>query len=159
MNTDNSKQSSWRFQPFYLAVVLLAITGSSLFAAERINQTRTGVAIKGYDPVAYFVDEKAVEGSKSYTSEWQGATWYFHDEKHRDLFAHVPEKYAPQYGGYCAYAVSKGSLAAVDPEAWTIHEGKLYLNLSRRVRELWSRDIPGNIAKADANWPAVLEDR
>ena len=137
----------------------MAASASSLFAAQEINQTRSGVAIKGYDAVAYFVDQKAVKGSQSYTFEWRGATWYFQGEENRGLFAHSPEKYAPRYGGYCAYAVSKGSIAPGDPEAWTIHEGKLYLNFSRGVRDRWRRDIPGNIAKADANWPAVLGDR
>ena len=112
-----------------------------------------GLAIRGTDPVAYFTGNKAVAGSSEFTSEWNGSTWQFASAENQALFIESPEKYAPQYGGFCAYAVSKGSTASSDPDAWTIHEGKLYLNYSKIVRGLWARDIPGNIAKGDANWP------
>ena len=112
-----------------------------------------GIAIHGTDPVAYFTESKAVAGSSEFTTEWNGSTWQFSSAENKDLFVETPEKYAPQYGGFCAYAVAKGSTASSDPEAWTIHDGKLYLNYSKLVRGLWARDIPGNITKADANWP------
>ena len=115
------------------------------------------MAIEGTDPVAYFTEGKAVEGSSQFTHAWKGATWRFKDAANRDAFAANPEKYAPQFGGYCAWAVSQGYTAGIDPEAWTIHQGKLYLNYSKSVQEQWSEDIPGNIAKGRANWPKVLE--
>jgi YHS domain-containing protein len=95
-------------------------------------------------------------GSNEYTYEWEGAIWRFASAENRDLFASDPTAYAPQYGGYCAKAVSEGNLASVDPEAWKIVDGKLYLNYSPGVQRQWLQDVPGNIAKADANWPAVL---
>ena len=115
-----------------------------------------GVAIDGADPVAYFTESKAVIGDAAFAHEWQGATWHFSSAEHRDLFAENPEQYAPQYLGYCAWAVSQGYTAPIDPEAWKIVEGKLYLNYDQRVQDRWAKDIPGNIAKADANWPGVL---
>lgn len=115
-----------------------------------------GIAINGYDPVAYFTESKPVEGSDSYTSGWKGATLRFASAENKAMFDADPEKFAPQYGGYCAYAVSKGATAPTDPNAWTVFEDRLYLNFSTDVRSIWRQDKPGNIAKADANWPSVL---
>ncbi len=117
-----------------------------------------GVAIDGYDPVAYFADGKPVEGSSDFEYQWMGATWRFASAADRDQFAADPEKYAPQYGGYCAYAVSQGATADIDPDAWHIEDGKLYLNLSKKVQSIWLKDIPGYIGKADANWPKIKAD-
>lgn len=116
-----------------------------------------GIAIKGADPVAYFTDAAYVSGDAAYTYEWMGATWQFASAEHRDMFAANPEQYAPRYGGYCAWAVSQGKTAPIDPTAWKIVDGKLYLNYNADVQQKWAKDIPGNIAKADQNWPAVLE--
>ena len=99
---------------------------------------------------------KPVEGSKAYSFEWNGATWRFASAAHRDLFAQAPEKYAPQYGGYCAWAVSQGYTADIDPEAWKIEDGRLFLNYSLEVQKKWAADLPGNVAKGDANWPKLL---
>jgi YHS domain-containing protein len=110
------------------------------------------VAIKGYDTVAYFKDGKALRGNESYTFQWHGMTWYFSSKENRDLFAGSPEKYAPQYDGYCAWAMTEARKAQTDPEVWKIVNGKLYLNCSKVAYEKWSRDIPGNIKKADSNW-------
>ena len=137
--------------------VLCLLTLSPAFAIEPINKTSDGVAIKGYDPVAYVVDGKPVRGSRGFEYVWIGAKWLFSSAEHRDLFIKNPEKYSPKYGGYCAYAVSRGSTADIDPEAWTIVAGKLYLNLSKKIRDKWSKDIPGNIRKADENWPNILK--
>jgi len=115
-----------------------------------------GVAIRGADPVAYFTEAAAIKGSAEYEYEWNGATWRFASAENRDLFASNPEAYAPQYGGYCAWAVKDGYLASVDPEAWKVVDGKLYLNYSPGVQRQWQQDIPGNIAKGDQNWDAVL---
>ena len=115
-----------------------------------------GVAINGYDPVGYFTMSKPVEGDAGITSDWNGATFRFASADNKAMFDADPEKYAPKYGGYCAYAVSKGATAPTDPNAWTVHDGRLYLNFSVDVRSIWKQDIPGNVAKADANWPSVL---
>ncbi len=113
-------------------------------------------ALRGYDPVAYFTAGKPMKGRDPYQFEWNGATFKFASAEHLALFESDPEKYAPQYGGYCAYAVAKGATASTVPEAWTVHDGKLYLNYSLSVRERWREDIPGHIAAADRNWPGVL---
>ncbi len=115
-----------------------------------------GVAIDGTDPVAYFRDARPVAGDAAITHDWQGATWRFASAANRDAFAADPAAYAPQYGGYCAWAVAEGYTASTVPEAWRIVDGRLYLNYSRRIQRRWERDIPGHIAAADANWPGVL---
>ena len=126
-------------------------------ALSPINKTTFGgVAIDGWDPVAYFLDGKPVEGRREHSVEWNGATWRFASAAHRELFVQAPEKYAPQYGGYCAWAVSQGYTAGIDPEAWRIENGRLYLNYSPEVQKKWAADIPGNVAKGDANWPNLL---
>lgn len=115
------------------------------------------VAIAGADPVAYFTDGAYVPGSDEFTHEWSGAIWRFASAENRDAFASNPASYAPQYGGFCAWAVSQGYTAPIDPEAWKVVDGKLYLNYDKNVQARWERDISGNIAKADANWPAVAD--
>jgi YHS domain-containing protein len=115
-----------------------------------------GNAINGYDPIAYFTQDGPVEGAADHTSVYKGATWQFSSADNKALFDGDPVKYAPQYGGYCAYAVSKGYTATTAPNAWAVEDGKLYLNYSRAVRVLWRRDIPGHIKSANANWPKVL---
>jgi YHS domain-containing protein len=116
-----------------------------------------GTAVGGYDPVAYFKDGKPVPGKPDIAYQWKGVTWRFADTANRDAFKAEPEKYAPQYGGYCAYAVSQGATAKGDPKVWKIVDGKLYLNVNASVQRLWERDVPGLIAKADKNWPSVLK--
>ena len=120
------------------------------------TESASGLAIRGTDPVAYFTEGKAVKGNGEYESEWQGATWRFASAENQELFENDPEAYAPQYGGYCAKALSEGNVVSIDPEAWKIVENKLYLNYSPEVQQQWIQDIPGNIAKADTNWPDVL---
>jgi hypothetical protein len=139
------------------AGAMMAVYASPALAKPRFNQSFLGgVAIGGTDSVAYFSERKAVEGSSEFTHEWKGATWRFKNAANRDAFAANPEKHAPRFGGYCAWAVSQGYTAGIDPEAWTIHEGKLYLNYSKGVQAQWREDIPGNIKKAEGNWPGVL---
>lgn len=137
----------------------LALTAAAPAAAAEpaVFADWRGRAIRGYDPVAYFTEGRPVEGSKDFTHEWMGATWYFASAANRDAFAAEPERYAPQYGGYCAFAVANGSTASIDPEAWRIVDGKLYLNYSKSVFAKWLKDIPGYISKADANWPRVIQ--
>ncbi|MEH6753699.1 MAG: YHS domain-containing (seleno)protein [Alphaproteobacteria bacterium] len=116
-----------------------------------------GKAIRGYDPVAYFTQEKAVEGLPAHSIEYNVATWQFASAENRELFAANPEKYAPAYGGYCAFAVANNYTASIDPDAWTIRDGKLYLNYSKIVRARWALDKSGNIAAADQNWPGLRD--
>ena len=115
----------------------------------------TGTAIEGYDPVAYFDQGRPVEGKDEFSHDWMDATWYFASAENRDRFAADPDKYAPQYGGYCAWAVSQGYTAKIDPEAWTIVDDKLYLNYNKKVQGIWQQDVPGNIERAEKNWPEV----
>ena len=139
-------------------IMLLALAGLGHTADERsapVNQSSDGVAIEGYDPVAYFTDSKPVMGSSEYTYQWHGAVWHFASAQHRDAFAKSPESYAPQYGGYCAYGVSQGHTASVDPAAWKIINGKLYLNYNREVQQLFLKDPSSEIEKADQNWPKL----
>ena len=117
-----------------------------------------GLAIRGTDPVAYFTQGRPITGTSAFTYTWGNATWQFASAENRDLFAANPKQYAPQYGGFCAWAVSRGYTASIDPKAWKIVDGKLYLNYSSSVQQQWERDIPVNISKADANWPGVLAD-
>jgi YHS domain-containing protein len=133
---------------FLSVVLLLTGFGSTAFGKLPGNE----LAIRGYDTVAYFKEGKALEGSEAFTFSWHGMTWYFSSKENRDLFAASPEKYAPQYDGYCAWAMTEARKARTDPEVWKIVDGKLYLNCSRSAYEKWSRDIPGNIEKADTNW-------
>lgn len=117
--------------------------------------TEDGIAIRGTDPVAYFTEGRPVQGVQDYAYEWQGVTWLFANAKHQDLFANDPEAYAPQYGGFCAYGVSQGALVSIVPEAWAIVDGKLYLNVSADVQQLWQEDIPRYISQANQNWPRL----
>lgn len=120
-------------------------------------ESSSGLAIRGTDPVAYFTEEKAVPGVSEYETEWQGAVWRFSSAKNQDMFEANPEEYAPQYGGYCAKALSEGKVVSSDPEAWTIVNGKLYLNYNKDVQKQWLKDVDENISLADKMWPEVLE--
>ena len=136
-------------------IVLLPLLSPASGGKPTIFTTGDG-AIRGYDPVAYFTEGSPTKGRDQHTFEWKGATFKFASTETLALFEANPEKYVPQYGGYCAYAVSKGATASTDPDAWTIVEGKLYLNYSLGVRKRWREDIPGHIAAANKNWPGVL---
>ncbi len=129
---------------------ILLLTGFGGVAAGK--SPVGGPAIKGYDAVAYFTAGKALKGNGSFTFQWHDMTWYFSTKENKDLFAAGPEKYAPQYDGYCAWAMTESRKAITDPEVWKIVDGKLYLNCSAAAYGKWSKDIPGNIKKADANW-------
>ncbi len=143
------------------AVTTLLLAFAVAPAAAKEDPVYTGtfssLAVSGHDPVAYFKEGKPVEGSSEHELEWNGATWRFSSAANLAAFEADPEAYAPQYGGYCAWAVSQGYTASTDPTAWRIVDGKLYLNYSLGVQRRWEKDIPGNIAKADTNWPKVLD--
>lgn len=114
-----------------------------------------GVAVGGYDPVAYFTEKKPVVGKADITLVHEGATWRFASTTNRDAFKAAPAKFAPQYGGFCAWAIGQGYTAKGDPNVWSITDGKLYLNFNQSVQRSWNQDVPGNISKANANWPRV----
>ena len=138
---------------FFLSNVLL-------FAEKPINTTVFGnIAIKGYDPVAYFSESMPQKGSKKYTIEYKGANWRFISSKNLALFKSKPEKYSPQYGGYCAWAVSEGYTANIDPKSWKIVDGKLYLNYNQDIQMKWESDYQNNITKADKNWPKIIDKK
>jgi len=149
-----------------LAIGIIAVLSiSPIFAAESINTLDkkglfgykpSGVAIRGYDTVAYFTQGKPVEGLETFSTEWSGATWRFSTQDHLDLFIDNPESYAPQYGGYCAYGVSRNYLVKIEPENWTIVNDKLYLNYDSDVQKKWEQDIPGFITKADSKFEQLL---
>jgi len=136
-------------------VLALGFAGAALAQKAEVFSDSAG-AIRGYDPVAYFTQGAPVKGSDKFSHQWRGATWRFASAANRDLFRESPEKYAPQYGGYCAYGVAQNYAVSVDPAAWSVVDGKLYLNYSKSVRENWNKDVPGYLRKADANWPKAL---
>ena len=135
---------------FRLAILIL-LSGTVAFAQKPAVFAPDGKAIRGYDPVAYFTDGKPVLGMPSLSHTYQNAIWFFADQTHLDAFKADPEKYVPQYGGYCAFGLSRGYKAPTEADAWTISEGKLYLNYNRNVRTEWDKDRSGYIGKADKN--------
>ena len=118
---------------------------------------RTDTAINGYDPVSYFTVGKPTKGQDGLATEWMGAKWKFASQANLDLFKSNPEKYAPQYGGYCAYGVTQGSLVKVEPEQFTLRDGKLYLNYDADVQAKWLKDPAGYIKDADAKFSSLLK--
>lgn len=118
--------------------------------------TFSNAAVGGYDTVAYFTEHMPRKGDKRFVHSWQGAEWRFVSAENRDRFAAMPQRYAPQFGGYCAWAVAQGYTASGDPQFWKIVDDKLYLNYDAEVQKKWEKDIPGFIAKAQQNWPGVL---
>jgi YHS domain-containing protein len=160
LNTCNFSAIS--FLRHLLMLALVAFSFSAL-AAKPVNtlknsffSSQTDTAINGYDSVAYFTKTAPVKGLDAHTYEWKGAKWKFSSEANLELFKNNPEKYAPQYGGYCAYGVATDSLVKVDPDQFTIHEGKLYLNYDVSIQKDWLKDIPGYIRKADARFQSLL---
>lgn len=117
---------------------------------------RSDLAIRGYDPVAYFTDAKPVKGSDRFVHEWMGAKWQFASQDHLDRFKAEPAKYAPQYGGYCAYGIAVGNVVKIEPEQWSIIDGRLYLNYDAGVSAKWKQDPAGYIRKADAAFDALI---
>ena len=118
---------------------------------------RTDTAINGYDTVAYFTVGKPVKGLDNLAYEWMGAKWKFSSQANLDLFKANPEKYAPQYGGYCAYGVTQDGLVKVEPHLFTVRDGKLYLNYDDGIQAKWLKDSEAFIRQADAKFPALLK--
>jgi YHS domain-containing protein len=132
----------------------LALT-AAVAADESINTTDENVAIKGYDTVAYFVENRPMKGKPEFEHVWQGARWHFATAEHREMFAKDPLNYAPRYGGFCSGGMSLGVKATINPEAWAIIDGKLYLAFSERTMKRFTSDPETNIAKADSNWQRI----
>ncbi|MEM6625467.1 MAG: YHS domain-containing (seleno)protein [Pseudomonadota bacterium] len=124
--------------------------------AEIYTGRFSNVAVGGYDPVAYFTSGAPTKGSKDFTTEYLGAEFRFASQENLDAFLADPVAYAPQYGGYCAWAVAEGKTAKGDPDHWRIVDDKLYLNFNKSIQSKWDADIPGFIQRGDANWPTVL---
>lgn len=131
---------------------------TAAFAQQEVF-SKSNEAIQGYDPVAYFKESKPVKGKKEISFAWKGATWLFSSEQNRTDFETNPDKFVPQYGGYCAYGVADGHKAPTSPDAWTIVDKKLYLNYDNSVRALWSKDRDTFIKKANVNWPTVRKEK
>jgi len=135
-----------------LLVMTVALFSIGANAAEKPIFISKGAAVSGYDTVAYFTQGKAVKGKKDISIKHLGKTWRFSSEQNKTMFLSNPEKYSPQYGGHCAFAMANGKLVSTDPKAFTVVGDKLYLNYSLSVRTRWSKDIPGYIADANENW-------
>jgi len=139
---------------YIAAIMLLSV---SAFAGELVNVSGASkAAINGYDPVAFFTDSKPVNGSPFITAEHRGATYFFASEEHKKLFTENPDKYAPQFGGFCAFGVGLGKLFPVDINTWQVRDGKLYLNLNADIVKKFNADFDANVAKADKNWPGLV---
>lgn len=148
-----------RLKPCWNAVVrlLLALVFAvpAFAGGERVNKGADGVAIKGYDPVAYFTEQRPVKGSPEFEHVWRDARWHFASAEHLEMFMGDPEKYAPRYGGFCSGGMALGRLAPIDPEAWVIVDGRLYLNYSKSGRDRFAEEPEPAIEKADANWETL----
>ena len=147
-----------------LLFVTALLSSAAAIAAPPVNTLKPGffggrgeVAIVGYDPVAYFTAGQPVKGQEGLSTEWMGATWRFSSAANLALFKAAPEKYAPQYGGYCAYGVSQDKLVSIEPDKFKIVDGKLYLNYDADVQALWLKDPAGYIRQADARFAALLK--
>ena len=145
-----------------LSLLLLTLgLALSAFAQTKtlLNLDKTGVAIQGYDPVAFFADNKPAKGKPEFPARHNGALYYFASKEHRELFKSDPAKFEPAFGGYCAYGLSKGKLVEIDVEAFQIVNGRLLLQYSKGVRDDFNKDTKGNLAKAEANWPGLVEKK
>jgi len=135
-----------------LAVASLVSAGSKV---DAVNKNREGVAVEGYDVVAYFEVGRPVKGWAQHKAMWNGAEWWFASGEARDKFLSEPMRFAPQFGGYCAWAVSNNYTAEIEPDAWKIVDGKLYLNYNKDVRTMWAREQEKRIAAGERNWPGL----
>ena len=134
---------------------LILIAGSIFSMMAMAGVATSTLAVSGYDVVSYHQDSGPVRGDGSFVSEHAGDTYLFASKENKATFDADPEKYVPAYGGFCAYGVSVGKKFHTDPLAWKVEDGKLYLNLNKKVQEIWLKDVTGFIAKADKNWPGI----
>ncbi|WP_250654768.1 YHS domain-containing (seleno)protein [Alkalimarinus coralli] len=140
-----------------LLVCALTLTQSALAAPPIYTSFFSDVAVSGYDVVAYFTEHSPVKGNPELSTEYKGAEWHFSSQENLDAFKSNPEKYAPQYGGYCAWAVAYNKTAKGDPKQWAIHDGKLYLNYDANIKAKWTADRENLIKKADLYWPQLIQ--
>ena len=138
-----------------LIIAALIAFGIQAKAQKSEIYVSDGKAINGYDAVAFFTQSKPVKGSNNFSFDWQGAKWLFANAEDLAAFKADPEKYAPQYGGYCAYGTSQGHKAPTKVETWTVLNNKLYFNYNKQVKELWSKNRDSLIVIADKMWPEV----
>ena len=138
-----------------LLSVFFCLFLQSLIAKDRVFSSFFGDAVNGYDVVAYFLKQKPVKGNSKFYYEWEGAKWLFSSEKNLELFQQNPQKYAPQYGGFCAYAMAQGAFASTKPEAWSIVDEKLYLNYDLQIRKKWEKNQTHFIQFANENWKNI----
>ena len=131
------------------------LLSASILAGAGLATAQTPLALEGYDPVAYFTDGAPRRGAQAHALEWNGMRWQFASRENRAMFEADPVRFAPQFGGYCAWAVAQGYLAPIDPTAWKIVDDRLYLNFNARIQRRWERDITGFIAAARENWPGL----
>ena len=143
-----------------LSILLLALALPAFGQTKALlNLDKNGVAIQGYDPVAFFTDSRPVKGKPEFPARHNGALYYFASKEHRDLFKTDPAKYEPAFGGYCAFGVSKGKLVEIDVDAFQIVKGRLLLQYSKGVRDDFNKDTKGNLSKAEVNWPVLVEKK
>ena len=139
-----------------LSLLLLAVSAvSAKDLVDPVFKNNRGEAAGGYDVVSYFESGKPAKGAQAHAAEWNGARWLFATAAHREQFLAQPEKFAPQFGGYCAWAVGHNYTASSDPEAWTIRDGKLYLNYNQDVQKKWTPEAASWIQKGEVNWPRL----
>lgn len=141
--------------PGALTMALAGRSAAQPAAAGEPVFAERGLAIRGFDPVAYFREGRPVRGGAAHTHAWRGATWRFATAANRDAFVADPVRFAPAYGGFCAFAVAHGYTAPIDPDAFRIVDGRLFLNYDRATQRRWEADIPGHVARGDAAWPAL----
>lgn len=157
----SSADARWSVRMLWLPVALLiglCLGSNAASAKDAINTTLFGnLAIEGYDTVAYFTENRALKGKREFETTWMQAKWRFASAEHRDLFVADPDKYAPQYGGYCAYAVSQNYTAGIEPEQFELVGDKLYLNYNAKIKSRWLKQRDEFIIAADANWPGVID--
>src|SRR3974390_1421330 len=142
---------------FLGALIMLAAVSTIATAKDLVNVDHGGVAIQGYDPVAFFTDNRPVKGNAQFQSEYRGAKYYFVPQEHKAPFEKEPGKYEPQFGGYCAYGASQGHKAPIKIEAWQIVDGRLLMQYDLDIKDKFNQDQLGNLRKADQNWPGVVE--
>ena len=145
----------------FLFALVVATMALPLAAQTKslLNLDKNGLAIRGYDPVAFFTDGKPVKGKPEFPERFNGVLYYFASKEHQDLFKADPAKYEPAFGGYCAYGVSRNKLAEIDVDAFQIVNNRLLLQYSKSVRDDFNKDTKGNLARADGNWPVLVENK
>jgi YHS domain-containing protein len=147
----------------FLSLTLLALVSTTLLRADHtpdhkvlVSKNKDGLALQGYDPVAYFTDKRPVKGNAKLTAQHDGATYYFATAEHKAQFEAAPDKYVPAYGGYCGYAASINRLSPISPEWFQVLDGRLVLQHNQRAFDKWNAELQANLAKADANWPGLV---